>query len=87
MTVNPLLQTLYVINALGCSDATAATLEQNFAISSATLKRCISEARLMGAKIVSQRSGSLWVYTLQNFADLKNLKVWIDLEEKRDLTA
>lgn len=89
MSSNALLQVLRTIENLSVhGDCTAATLERMGGFSPATLKRCISEARSMGADIVSVRKGSLWVYTLCNSDVVINrVNQWIELEEKRDLTA
>lgn len=81
--MNPLLQTLCVIDYLPCSSA---DLEKHFSISSATLKRCIREARLLGAGIESVRSGKGWMYRLTNRSEIESLlKTWVHLEKVRDL--
>jgi len=88
MTQNPLLQCLRLIETLSRSNATAETLATQLESSPATLKRYISEARLLGADIASVRLSGGWVYELRN-ADrvMTRVRQWIELEEKRDLTA
>lgn len=89
MSTNPLLQSLKIIDALNrYGECTAATLQTMGGISPATLKRCISEARLLGADICSVRKNVGWVYELR-YADrvMTRVSQWIELEEKRDLTA
>lgn len=85
---NPLLTTLEIIEALGIQSASAADLMTKFDLSVATLKRHVSEARLLGARIESVRFGKGWVYVLANKDDVKvRVNQWIQLERKRDLTA
>ena len=88
MTQNPLLQCLRLVETLSRSNATAETLATQLEASPATLKRYISEARLLGADIASVRLSGGWVYELRN-ADrvMTRVRQWIELEEKRDLTA
>lgn len=88
MNVNPLLQTLRLIETLSRFDATSETLGRQLDASPATVKRYLAEARLLGADICSVRLEGGWVYELRNSkAVLKRLRLWIDLEEKRDLVA
>jgi biotin operon repressor len=88
MTVNPLLQTLRMIEALSRSDASAETLCKQLDASSATVKRYLNEARDLGADIRSVRVGAAWVYELRNADSVMSRTMrWIDLEEKRDLRA
>lgn len=88
MTVNPLLQTLKMIENLSRSGATAQSLGAYLDASPATVKRYLVEARALGADICSVRIGGGWVYELRNVdAVIKRVRLWIDLEEKRDLTA
>lgn len=88
MTVNPLLQTLRMIETLSLFDASAETLGRQLDASPATVKRYLVEARALGADICSVRIDGGWVYELRNSkAVLKRLRLWIDLEEKRDLVA
>jgi len=85
---NPLLITLEIIQTLDVRSASAADLMTKFSVSVAGLKRHISEARLLGAKIESVRFGKGWVYLLTN-KDAVRVKAhqWIQLERQRDLTA
>jgi hypothetical protein len=85
---NPLLITLEIIQTLDAQSASAADLMNKFSISVAGLKRHITEARLLGAKIESVRFGKGWVYLLTNKDDVR-VKVgqWVKLERERDLTA
>lgn len=88
MTSNPLLQTLRLIETLAIVDANAETLGRKLDASSATVKRYLVEARSLGADIFSVRINGGWVYELRNAdAVMARVKQWIDLEEKRDLTA
>lgn len=85
---NPLLTILEIVEALGIQSASAADLMVKFDLSIATLKRYISEAQTLGAKIESVRFGKGWVYVLTNKDDVKvRVHEWIQLERKRDLTA
>ena len=85
---NPLLTTLEIIAALGDRPSTAAELQAQFgAISIATLKRHINEARQLGADIQSVKSGKFWCYQLNNEKDVRvRLARWLELEKSRDLT-
>ena len=66
----------------------AYVLQQTQGISAATLKRYIKDARLLGAEIESYRSGQTWAYRLINLDQITaRLDTWIELEQKRDLTA
>ena len=81
---NPLLQSLTVIETLSRYGASLQTLGNVIDASPATTKRCISEARLLGADIVSARVGGLWVYELRNWpACSKRVTQWIELEKAR----
>lgn len=88
MTSNPLLQILRLIETLSRFDANAETLGRQLDASPATVKRYLVEARALGADIKSVRMNGGWVYELRNAAAvMPRVSVWIDLEEKRDLTA
>lgn len=88
MTVNPLLQTLRMIEALSRADSSAETLSLYLDASPATVKRYLNEARELGADIRSVRSGACWLYELRNASSVMPRTVlWIELEQKRDLRA
>ena len=83
---NPLLNTLQIVETLSRFDADLQTLENQFFIGPATVKRCISEARNMGADIVSIKVGSSWRYHLVNWSACKKIVLrWIELEKARSL--
>lgn len=86
MTVNPLLQTLRLIDKLSRSPASAETLGMHLHASPSTLKRYVAEARVLGADIRSVRAAGGWLYELRN-ADsvMTRTKTWMDLEQKRSL--
>jgi biotin operon repressor len=87
MTLNPLLQTLRLVETLSRFDASAETLGRQLDASPATVKRYLVEARALGADICSVRMNGGWVYELRNAdAVMARVRQWIDLEEKRDLT-
>lgn len=88
MTVNPLLQTLRLIDRLSQYPATSEALEREFEASAASVKRYLKEARELGADICSVRSNGIWVYELRNARSvMKRVKLWIELEEGRNLIA
>ena len=88
MSSNPLLQILKMIETISRFPASSETLGRQLDISPATVKRYVVEARQIGADIRSVRLGGGWVYELRNAdAVMTRVKLWIDLEEKRDLTA
>lgn len=83
---NPSLKTLQVIESLSRYDAGTETLGRQLDLSPATVKRYISDARLLGADIVSARVGGLWVYELRNWDAIKARTLrWIELEKTRSL--
>jgi len=88
MIQNPLLQCLRLVETLSRFDASTETLGRQLDCSPVTIKRYINEARTLGADIRSVRLNGGWVYELRN-SDLVMTRVrqWIELEEKRDLTA
>lgn len=85
---SPLLTTLNIISLLCDHSYSSAELQRrNENMSIATLKRHIAEARSLGAKIESIKSGSTWCYHLKNKdAVLTRLNRWIELENSKDLT-
>lgn len=86
MTVNPLLQTLRLIDKLSRYYASAETLGRQLDASPATVKRYLLEARVLGADIRSVRMNGGWVYELRNAESvMARVKTWMDLEEKRSL--
>ena len=88
MSSNPLLQTLRMIEKLSRDDANSETLARELDASPATLKRYLNEARELGADICSVRMSGGWVYELRNAeAVMKRVKLWIDLEETRNLNS
>lgn len=88
MSVNPLLQTLRMVETLSRFDASAETLGRQLDASPATVKRYLIEARALGADICSVRMNGGWVYELRNANEvIKRVRLWIDLEEKRDLVS
>lgn len=88
MISNPLLHCLRLIETLSRFDANAETLGRQLDVSPATVKRYVAEARVLGADICSVRMNGGWVYELRNAEQVATrLRQWIDLEEKRDLTA
>lgn len=83
---NPLLTTLEIIETLSRGDSTLLALGDQFDISPATVRRCIAEARLIGADIVSLKVGATWRFTLANWGDCKKLCLrWIELEKTRSI--
>jgi predicted DNA-binding transcriptional regulator YafY len=75
--------TLKIIECLGESDFSSKALCEKFNISLATLKREISEARHLGAKIESYRSKNESLYRLKNWDACKKTTLrWIALQEK-----
>lgn len=78
-----MLITLKIIKALSTDNQSANKLCVMFNISLATLKRNISEARHLGAKIESYRDGAYSFYRLKNWDKCKQrTEAWIDLIEK-----
>lgn len=85
--MNDLLRCLKIIRHLGQGSESLDELMGRYDVSRATIKRDIAYARHLGAKIISYRSGSAWLYRLENWPDcLRTVETWIVLEEKRDLT-
>lgn len=86
-----MITTLKIIHALGNTDGlacdyTSAALCEEFNISPATLKRCISEARHLGAEIESYKEDRSSWYRLKNWTACKTrVQTWIDLIEKETL--
>lgn len=88
MSLRPILQILKIIETISRFPASSETIGRQFDISPATVKRHVVEARQIGADIRSVRLGGGWVYELRNpEVVMARVKLWIDLEEKRDLTA
>lgn len=86
---SPLLTTLNIISLLCDHSYSSAELQRrNDDMSIATLKRHIVEARSLGAKIESLKSGSVWCYHLKN-KDAVSVRLarWIELEKTRDLVS
>ena len=85
---NPLLDTLEITQTLGVSgDASLAEIAEQFELSLPTARRCIAEARLIGAEIVSIKNSSGWRYHLDNWDQCKTRCLrWIELEKTRSLT-
>jgi DeoR/GlpR family transcriptional regulator of sugar metabolism len=85
--MNDHLRCLCIIRHLSIGSASLDSLMVTFDVSRATIKRDIAAARHLGAKIISFRSGSAWLYRLENWAECsRTVQKWIELEEKRDLT-
>lgn len=83
---NPHLTTLEIVETLSRFDADLQTIENQFSIGPATVKRYIAEARHLGADIVSVKTGSTWRYHLVNWAACKKITLrWIELEKARSL--
>lgn len=85
--MNPHLETLLMVKTLvDYGQCSAATLQTMGGMSSATLKRYVRDARLLGADIVSVSRGGVPVYECVNVPAIKQrLLRWIDLEQKRSL--
>lgn len=63
-------------------------LTNGYAISIATLKRYISEARQLGAKIESRKINGKSYYVIENWSSVQNIvERWIQLETDRSFTA
>lgn len=86
---SPLHTTLNILALLCDHSYSAAELQRrNGDMSIATLKRHIAEARSLGAKIESLKSGSVWCYHLKNKEQISTrLFRWLELEQSRDLVA
>ena len=66
----------------------AARLTNGYAISIPTLRRYISEARNMGAKIESRKIDGRSYYIIENWSAVQNIvERWIQLETDRSFTA
>lgn len=78
--------TLQIVEFLNDGPQSSAVLEERFGISVATLKRHISEARHLGADIVSARHGAAWKFELRNGPAVMRLcRKWLELENNRSL--
>ena len=84
--MNDHLTTLKILVDLSKSDTSSAVLCSVHGVSIATLKRFITEARHMGAVVESRKVGSVWLYHLDNWAQIKKIVTsWMTLEENRSL--
>lgn len=82
-----MIKTLEIIDTLNHYGAcSSSTLEAMHSVSVATLKRHVSEARLLGANIVSRRVGKAWMFELINATVVMPLCTkWLELERRRSL--
>ena len=84
---NPILDTLELIESLSHGNLSLVEISEKFDLSPATAKRTISEARLIGADIVSVKSGPTWRFQLNNWKNCRVLCLrWMELEKARSLT-
>lgn len=85
--MNPHLETLLMVKRLAdYGQCSAATLQTMGGVSSATLKRYVRDARLLGADIVSVSRGGVPVYECRNLPVIQQrLLRWIELEQSRSL--
>lgn len=78
------LEIIQELNDLG--PQSASVLQGRYELSPATLKRHISQARLLGCEIVSLRHGAGWKFELHNGpAVMKLCRKWLELEKNRSL--
>ena len=82
---NPLLTTLRIVRDIAEHAYSTAELCEKHGASDRQMKRYIAEARHLGANLQSTRVEGRYVWSCPNYADLTNLKKWIDLEERRSL--
>ncbi len=77
-----LLDTLFMVRALGRGPLTARELCECFGWTLATLNRRIARARELGAAIVARQGRRVWCYHLDNWPEIEaRTRAWIDLEE------
>lgn len=80
--------TLHIVLLLSEGEWSATSLAARVLVSVPTVKRCIAEARTMGAVIESVGGGkNPWYYRLTNWTDIcHRVGVWTVLESSRKLT-
>ena len=78
---------LEIIMLLGKEDQTTDALCAKFKISTATLKREISEARHLGADIKTVKKDKKSVYKIKNWKECKErTERWYELNKTKNLT-
>lgn len=82
---NPFLTTLQIVRDIATRPQSTAELCERHAASDRQMKRYIAEAKHLGADLQSKRVDGRYIWSCENYPDLKNLHIWIQIQESQSL--